>query len=233
MKKYLIALLVIILIIIGAGVIYWKLIKPTSTAPDQIACTQDGKVCPDGSVVGRQGPNCEFEECPFTPDAIDETAGWKTYTNDKYGFEFKYPESYLLSDDCDGKCLSLGIRSKPLPPRTYGTFPVLIISSSKYAYPYNGDIIKFVTEQLYSPSVVSGEGIKNLKIEAVNLGRISGAKVTASREDGMGIRSESQMIYGIDPKNESSYFVFGFWQYKADNDELNNFTKILSSVKFN
>jgi hypothetical protein len=27
-------------------------------------CTQEGMSCPDGSVVGRTGPNCEFEECP-------------------------------------------------------------------------------------------------------------------------------------------------------------------------
>lgn len=28
------------------------------------ACTMDAKLCPDGSAVGRTGPNCEFAECP-------------------------------------------------------------------------------------------------------------------------------------------------------------------------
>lgn len=28
------------------------------------ACTLEAKVCPDGSTVGRSGPNCEFPECP-------------------------------------------------------------------------------------------------------------------------------------------------------------------------
>ncbi|MEK7573481.1 MAG: PsbP-related protein [Patescibacteria group bacterium] len=28
------------------------------------ACTQEAKLCPDGSSVGRQGPNCEFAPCP-------------------------------------------------------------------------------------------------------------------------------------------------------------------------
>ena len=33
--------------------------------PQEIqGCTAEGKVCPDGSVVGRTGPNCEFEKCP-------------------------------------------------------------------------------------------------------------------------------------------------------------------------
>lgn len=31
---------------------------------DQIFCTQDAKMCPDGSYVGRVGPNCEFAPCP-------------------------------------------------------------------------------------------------------------------------------------------------------------------------
>lgn len=33
----------------------------------RIACTQEAQLCPDGSAVGRSGPNCEFAPCP---DAI-------------------------------------------------------------------------------------------------------------------------------------------------------------------
>ena len=29
-----------------------------------VACTMDAKMCPDGSYVGRVGPNCEFAACP-------------------------------------------------------------------------------------------------------------------------------------------------------------------------
>jgi hypothetical protein len=29
-----------------------------------IGCTMDAKMCPDGSAVGRIGPNCEFAPCP-------------------------------------------------------------------------------------------------------------------------------------------------------------------------
>ena len=31
---------------------------------EEVACTQDVKLCPDGSAVGRTGPNCEFAPCP-------------------------------------------------------------------------------------------------------------------------------------------------------------------------
>ncbi len=35
------------------------------TAPAQpVACTQEAKLCPDGSYVTRTGPKCEFTACP-------------------------------------------------------------------------------------------------------------------------------------------------------------------------
>jgi hypothetical protein len=41
---------------------------PTPTRSGQndmgVACTADAKMCPDGSYVSRQGPNCEFAPCP-------------------------------------------------------------------------------------------------------------------------------------------------------------------------
>jgi len=45
-------------------------LKPTSPAdqtpanPRPVACTAEAKICPDGSAVGRSGPNCEFASCP-------------------------------------------------------------------------------------------------------------------------------------------------------------------------
>ncbi len=36
--------------------------NPKDTNP--VACTADAKLCPDGSAVGRVGPNCEFAACP-------------------------------------------------------------------------------------------------------------------------------------------------------------------------
>ena len=31
-----------------------------------VGCTLEAKICPDGSAVGRAGPNCEFIPCPTT-----------------------------------------------------------------------------------------------------------------------------------------------------------------------
>lgn len=42
-----------------------KPITPTPTiSQSQKACTMEAKTCPDGSSVGRSGPNCEFAACP-------------------------------------------------------------------------------------------------------------------------------------------------------------------------
>jgi hypothetical protein len=35
-----------------------------SPSPSMKACTMEARVCPDGSSVGRTGPNCEFAPCP-------------------------------------------------------------------------------------------------------------------------------------------------------------------------
>lgn len=40
----------------------------TNTSPNnsnnRVGCTEEAKQCPDGSSVGRTGPNCEFSQCP-------------------------------------------------------------------------------------------------------------------------------------------------------------------------
>jgi hypothetical protein len=37
---------------------------PANQPPGGPNCTTEAKICPDGSGVGRTGPNCEFAPCP-------------------------------------------------------------------------------------------------------------------------------------------------------------------------
>jgi len=83
-------IIVVAAVLIFGGVFayqYFAIQKENNQQQNPTACTEEAKVCPDGSSVGRTGPNCEFTECP------DQTAGWKTYKNEEYGFEFKYPKN--------------------------------------------------------------------------------------------------------------------------------------------
>jgi len=59
-----IAIILIIagVLILGGGAYLWQ--KSRISAPTQTTCTQEAKICPDGSSVGRTGPNCEFAACP-------------------------------------------------------------------------------------------------------------------------------------------------------------------------
>ena len=61
----------VILAVLGSG-IYFKLNSKTQITvpipnPETVFCTQEAKLCPDGSYVGRTGPNCEFTECLTVP----------------------------------------------------------------------------------------------------------------------------------------------------------------------
>lgn len=53
----------LVFVVIGAGI--FLIFKKQ---PKQIACTQEAKICPDGTAVGRTGPNCEFAPCPVVAD---------------------------------------------------------------------------------------------------------------------------------------------------------------------
>lgn len=61
----------------------------SSQEATQILCTQEAMVCPDGSTVGRTGPNCEFAPCPTSWEGIPED-WWNT---DLLSFP---PWAYLL-----------------------------------------------------------------------------------------------------------------------------------------
>lgn len=70
-QKGLAPILIVILIALamaGGYIVYQKSQIPKIPPPeDQIVCTQDAKLCPDGTSVGRVGPKCEFTPCPNPP----------------------------------------------------------------------------------------------------------------------------------------------------------------------
>ncbi|MDA8597129.1 hypothetical protein N9L26_02195, partial [Candidatus Pacebacteria bacterium] len=47
-------------------------LRTDARAREQIACTADAKMCPDGSAVGRTGPDCTFAACPIDTSAAKD-----------------------------------------------------------------------------------------------------------------------------------------------------------------
>lgn len=64
-KSFILSLVLIITLCI-VGVFYFTTFKSVFVdEPLVVACTQEAKICPDGSSVSRQGEKCEFAECPL------------------------------------------------------------------------------------------------------------------------------------------------------------------------
>jgi hypothetical protein len=53
----------ILVVLVGVFIVAVKS-DPPVPGSDDIACTLEARQCPDGSYVGRSGPNCEFAPCP-------------------------------------------------------------------------------------------------------------------------------------------------------------------------
>lgn len=89
-KKILtIIVFVVVLVVAGIGVM---LVGQQSESPltptpipeeEQVACTMDAKICPDGSYVGRQGPRCEFAACPGANTSTDSAGAIESNTTPK------------------------------------------------------------------------------------------------------------------------------------------------------
>ncbi|TSC75278.1 MAG: hypothetical protein G01um101430_485 [Parcubacteria group bacterium Gr01-1014_30] len=94
-NTYVVVGLIIAAVLLGGyfALAAWQLWWPFAVQQQQ-ACTQEAKLCPDGSYVGRTGPNCEFAACAGEVDV----SNWQTYRNEEYGIEFKYPKSWDVKE---------------------------------------------------------------------------------------------------------------------------------------
>jgi len=65
MNKGLLFILVGAILVGGIFTVFKKqIVNALFIRTHPVACTQEAKLCPDGSAVGRTGPNCEFALCP-------------------------------------------------------------------------------------------------------------------------------------------------------------------------
>jgi hypothetical protein len=76
MKNPILSLILVVVIFILGGLLYIYNPEPVNyknpNEPEQVVCTAEAKLCPNGSYVSRQGPKCEFAECPATSTPVFE-----------------------------------------------------------------------------------------------------------------------------------------------------------------
>lgn len=107
-KARILLLFLAVALLAAASLLIWRSLSVPVNEPETLACTQEARLCGDGSYVGRTGPDCSFAPCPeikattspvatisLTP-AIDQTS-WKTLTDRHNGLIFKYPENLPAS----------------------------------------------------------------------------------------------------------------------------------------
>lgn len=64
---------IVLLVLVGVGAFFYRNTMERPLAPGGgVACTMEAKLCPDGTGVGRQGPNCEFSACPLPNVEVPE-----------------------------------------------------------------------------------------------------------------------------------------------------------------
>ncbi len=74
-NRVFILIFVVVVFVMGA-VLYINNPEPVEyknpNEEEPVACTMEARACPDGSYVGREGPNCEFAVCPIPRGAVME-----------------------------------------------------------------------------------------------------------------------------------------------------------------
>jgi len=65
MKKELLIGIALILVAVGCAALLFVSRIAVPASPVMQGCTLEAKICPDGTAVGRTGPNCEFAACPM------------------------------------------------------------------------------------------------------------------------------------------------------------------------
>ncbi|RME58215.1 hypothetical protein D6779_06975 [Candidatus Parcubacteria bacterium] len=80
-------LAIVAAIAIIAGIIIARIQSPQMATRKGKACAPEKRLCPDGTLVARTGPDCTFALCP----GAEEYAGWEAKLDGATGTSFRYP----------------------------------------------------------------------------------------------------------------------------------------------
>ena len=114
-------------IIVGLWIASTRIVKVPG---EWQACTQEAKLCPDGSAVGRTGPNCEFAECSSTTATSTSGGGILPYNSGVRGTVLLGPTCPVARIPPDPACADKPYATAILVYRTGSKSPFIIGNSS-------------------------------------------------------------------------------------------------------
>jgi hypothetical protein len=111
MKKNLIILIIIAIL---ATIMYFVSGR-FQTQNQPIPCTYESRICPDGSAVGRSGPNCEFTPCPIISQENNQnrTKSPSGYECPESNYVDCMPGPYELKWECTAEYLQWAQKNCP------------------------------------------------------------------------------------------------------------------------
>jgi hypothetical protein len=147
---------VLVIALLGAG---YYFAQQKITIPKKMACTLEAKICPDGSSVGRSGPNCEFVACPSSNDPIVSRSCGGDMENAQCpdGYDCYYKDPKAATVDALGVCRKLPV----LNPKPETTSEEELTLEMAYR---NGDFCSFKDNQIVSSKSVC-EKLDVIKIQ--------------------------------------------------------------------
>lgn len=135
---------------------------------EPVFCTEDAKLCPDGSYVGRQGPDCEFAACPEVEDIPSD---WENYSDDDLSFSYpselgkefieatQWPPAVTVSEgifSCvgeihtvNGRDYCVDVQSEGAAGSTYNTYDYLLNLEAENSMLHVRFTLRFVQCQNY------------------------------------------------------------------------------------
>lgn len=170
---------------------------------------------------------CSNTDSPWCPirivlcEKMDQTAGWKTYRNDEYGFEFEYPKDWKTSQN---KILNgLSIKLFPDSNSNKGSLTISI-ESRPYAFCSNCTTLDDIVSK--NAKILEGS-VQNLTPRE---GLVQGIRaVELPYRTSSGYQGSSMFFISNDKLYSISYFEAGDIANKYENE----YRDIIKSIKLN
>jgi len=216
--------------------------KDNIVTDEMVACTMEAKECPDGSFVGRVGPDCEFEQCPIFEETLEkeEVETWEReqyISNGQLVWDILQPvntevnkaglhEGYLGLNSVDGEGnklmaeFSFPIFTETGIPETLDDWVEIFMEKNL------GDT--FIDREVMPMSHIQGVSIKLIKTTSISPGGIKNSQipfyfVLIWKHENKNGGSVNPSIISIKPNGD----------HKVTDKVINDFTlKIVQGIRF-